>query len=79
MGDLLDPPVTGAFWVNLLASVCGYTWSGVGAGWLSDHYGRNKTMAAGAVSVGAVAPVMVWIISFVVLQGVLQPRPPRLP
>jgi len=63
MGDLLDPPVTGAFWVNLLASVCGYTWSGVGAGWLSDHYGRNKTMAAGAVSVGAVAPVMVWIIS----------------
>jgi MHS family proline/betaine transporter-like MFS transporter len=64
MQTLLDPPVTGAFWVNLLAHTCGFLITGVVAGSLSDKYGRRKTMATGAVCVGVIAPVMVWIISW---------------
>ncbi|KAL7533953.1 hypothetical protein ACHAXR_006418 [Thalassiosira sp. AJA248-18] len=64
METLIDPPVAGAFWVNLLAALCGHYWTAIVAGWLSDRYGRDKLMVAGAVSVGTVAPVMVWIISW---------------
>ena len=62
MAELLDPPVKGAFWINLLASVFHISTS-VLAGWLSDKHGRNKVMAVGAVSVGIFAPVMLYIIS----------------
>lgn len=64
METLLDPPINGAFWVNLLAAICGSNFTAVGAGWLSDIYGRKKVMSVGAVLVGAAAPVMVWIISW---------------
>jgi len=64
MDTLLDPPVAGAFWVNLLATITGYNTTAIGAGWLSDRYGRNKIMALGAVLVGAIAPIMVYIISW---------------
>ena len=64
MQTLLDPPVAGAFWVNLLAGTCGYLITAVVAGSLSDKYGRHKIMATGAVCVGVIAPVMVWIISW---------------
>lgn len=64
MKTLIDPPVAGAFWVNLLATICGYGFPSITAGMLSDRYGRNKVMTVGAVSVGIVAPFMIWIISW---------------
>jgi len=62
MSTLIDPTVQGAFWVNLLASLF-HLFPVVLAGWLSDMYGRNRVMSVGAVSVGIVAPFMLWIIS----------------
>ena len=62
MSTLIDPPVQGAFWVNLFASLF-HLFPVVLAGWLSDIYGRNRVMSVGAVSVGIVAPFMLWIIS----------------
>ncbi len=64
MKTLIDPPVAGAFWVNLLATIFGYSVPSITAGVLSDRYGRNKIMTLGAVCVGSVAPFMVWIISW---------------
>ena len=64
MDTLLDPPVQGAFWVNLLSSVLGMMLVLLFAGWLSDRYGRSNVMIVGAVGVALVAPVMVWIISW---------------
>jgi MHS family proline/betaine transporter-like MFS transporter len=64
MQTLLDPPVAGAFWVNLIAYVCGFLGTSVAAGTLSDKYGRHKMMATGAICVGSIGPVMVWIISW---------------
>jgi MHS family proline/betaine transporter-like MFS transporter len=64
MQTLLDPPVPGAFWVNLIAYICGFLFTGVLAGTLSDKYGRLKMMTVGAVLVGVIAPVMLWIISW---------------
>ena len=63
MQELLNPPVKGAFWVNLGASLL-LIFPSVFTGWLSDSYGRNKVMSFGAVSVGLVAPFMLWIISW---------------
>lgn len=64
METLLNPPVNGAFWINLLATVCGHLWTSVLAGWMSDRVGRYKMMIIGTLSVGSVAPVMLWIISW---------------
>ena len=62
MSTLIDPPMRGAFWINLVASLF-HIIPAVLAGWLSDIYGRNRVMSVGAVSVGIVAPFMLWIIS----------------
>ena len=64
MQTLLVPPINGAFWVNLIANVFGLTAISFLAGWLSDRYGRVKLMTFGAVSVGIIGPIMVWIISW---------------
>lgn len=64
MQTLLDPPVPGAFWVNLFAYIFGYLLTAVVAGTLSDKFGRHRVMATGAICVGFGAPVMVWIISW---------------
>lgn len=64
MSELIDPPVEGAFWVNLLTAVLGNCAAAVGFGWLSDRYGRSRLMLAGAISVGVLAPVLLWIISW---------------
>ncbi len=64
MKTLLDPPVAGAFWVNLLATICGYGFPSITAGVMSDRHGRTNIMTVGAVGVGIVAPFMVWIISW---------------
>jgi len=64
MSSLIDQPVKGAFWLNLLAAICGYMLPVIGAGWLSDIYGRTKLMATGAIGVGLLAPLFLWIISW---------------
>lgn len=64
MTTLIDSPVAGAFWVNLLANIFGYGLPSITVGVLSDRYGREKIMIVGAVGLGAVAPLMVWIISW---------------
>ena len=64
MQTLLDPPVPGAFWVNLFAYIFGYLLTAIVAGTLSDKYGRHRVMATGAICIGFGAPVMVWIISW---------------
>ena len=63
MESLISPPISGAFWVNLASNIVGLTMVSFLAGWLSDKVGRIKLMTFGAVSVGIIAPVMVWIIS----------------
>jgi len=63
MESLISPPISGAFWVNLASNIVGLTMVSFLAGWLSDRVGRVKLMTFGAVSVGIIAPVMVWIIS----------------
>ena len=64
MDTLLSPPISGAFWVNLACNIVGLTMVSFLAGWLSDRVGRVKLMTFGAISVGIIAPVMVWIISW---------------
>lgn len=64
METLIDPPVNGAFWVNLIANVFGLTLTSFIAGALSDRFGRVKMMTVGAISVGIAGPFMVWIISW---------------
>ena len=44
METLLEPPVSGAFWVNLACNCIGITATSVFAGWLSDRFGRVKLM-----------------------------------
>jgi len=63
MEDLIDPPVPGAFWVNLASNCIGLTVTSFVAGWLSDRMGRVRTMTFGAISVGIAGPFMLYIIS----------------
>ena len=63
METLIDPPVNGAFWVNLVANCFGLTLTSFLAGWLSDRLGRVKVMMFGAISVAIAGPFMVLIIS----------------
>jgi len=63
MSELIHPPVPASFWINLGANVFGLTLPSFFTGWLSDKVGRVKLMSFGAISTGAVAPVMIWLIS----------------
>ena len=64
METLITPPIQGAFWVNLIANIFGLTMTSFFAGWLSDRWGRVNTMTFGAITVGIIGPIMVWIISW---------------
>lgn len=64
MTTMIASPVAGAFWVNLLATIFGYNLPSITVGVLSDRYGRERIMIVGAVGLGVVAPLMVWIISW---------------
>lgn len=63
MGELLEPPVPGAFGVNasaLFFSVCIlFPFAGI----LSDILGRFKVMLTGGLLLGILSPVMILIIS----------------
>ena len=62
METILNPPVAGAFWVNLTALIFGQT-SSLLMGWWSDKVGRTKLMLTGAILTGITGPFFVWIIS----------------
>ena len=64
MDTLINPSVPGAFWVNLVVNIVGIAMASFMMGWLSDRYKRVNMMLFGAISVGIVAPFMVWIISW---------------
>ena len=64
METILDPPVPGAFWVNLGALVLGNQIPSLLTGWWSDKVGRTKLMLAGAILTGITGPFFVWIISY---------------
>mmetsp|Transcript_25635 Transcript_25635/g.36568 ORF Transcript_25635/g.36568 Transcript_25635/m.36568 type:complete len:304 (+) Transcript_25635:575-1486(+) len=62
MESILNPPVAGAFWINLTALIFGQT-SSLLMGWWSDKVGRTKLMLTGAILTGLTGPLFVWIIS----------------
>ncbi len=64
METLLDSPVPNAYWVNLFAYMFGLLPSAIVSGILSDRYGRHVVMTIGAICVGIVAPIMIYIISW---------------
>eukprot|EP00580_Thalassiosira_gravida_P018518 CAMPEP_0201671906 /NCGR_PEP_ID=MMETSP0494-20130426/31038_1 /ASSEMBLY_ACC=CAM_ASM_000839 /TAXON_ID=420259 /ORGANISM="Thalassiosira gravida, Strain GMp14c1" /LENGTH=489 /DNA_ID=CAMNT_0048153407 /DNA_START=173 /DNA_END=1642 /DNA_ORIENTATION=- len=63
MEKLIDPPVNGAFWVNLVNNIFGLLGVSFLAGWLSDYVGRVRTMVFGAITASIAGPFMVYIIS----------------
>jgi MHS family proline/betaine transporter-like MFS transporter len=64
MKQLIDPSIDGAFWVNALALFFGLVMTLPLAGILSDHCGRLKVMLVGAVLLGGLGPIMLWVISW---------------
>ncbi len=64
MESILDPPVPGAFWVNLAALMFGNQIPSLLTGWWSDTVGRTKLMLVGVILTGITGPFFVWIISF---------------
>ena len=63
METLLDPPVPNAYWVNLFAYMLGLLPSAIVSGIMSDRYGRHVVMTTGAICVGLIGPIMIYIIS----------------
>mmetsp|Transcript_23922 Transcript_23922/g.56641 ORF Transcript_23922/g.56641 Transcript_23922/m.56641 type:complete len:484 (-) Transcript_23922:1221-2672(-) len=63
MDDIIDPPIEGAFWINACALLFGVTIPLPLLGKLSDIIGRVKTMAIGAIGLGAFGPIMLLVIS----------------
>lgn len=64
MDSILDPPVPGAFWVNLAALMFGNQIPSLLTGWWSDKVGRTKLMIVGVILTGITGPLFVWIISY---------------
>lgn len=63
MGELMDPPVPGAFWVNSLALLFGMTWVLPVAGAISDRVGRTTVMTISGLLLTGLGPVCLHLIS----------------
>ena len=63
MSDLLDPAIPNAFWINAMAMLFGVTLPLPLTGMLSDYFGRIKTMVLGALGVGIVGPLCLFVIA----------------
>eukprot|EP00986_Skeletonema_menzelii_P000650 scaffold186_cov129-Skeletonema_menzelii.AAC.6 len=61
--DLLDPAIPNAFWINAMAMLFGVTLPLPLTGMLSDYFGRIKTMVLGALGVGIVGPLCLFVIA----------------
>lgn len=63
MEVLVDPPIEHGFEISSMALLFGIVLPLPLAGMLSDRWGREKTMAVGAVGLGILGPFMLNIIS----------------
>ena len=63
MAELIDEPLKNAFWINCISLVVGIIVPVPLAGWLSDKCGRVKTMVVGALGLGGLGPVLIYVIS----------------
>lgn len=63
MSELIDEPMKNAFWINCIALTVGIILPVPLAGWLSDKCGRVKTMVIGALGLGGLGPVLLYVIS----------------
>lgn len=63
MQDIMDPPIENAFWINSMTLLFGVTLPLPLMGWISDYFGRVRTMVIGALGLGALGPIMLMIIS----------------
>jgi len=63
MEVLIDNPYEHGFWINATALLFGIILPLPLAGWLSDRFGRVRTMISGAVGLAAFGPVMLLVIS----------------
>lgn len=63
MVDLLDPPISGAFWINFGALLLGMTFMLPLAGSLSDRFGRVKLMTISGIFLIIGGPISLIFIS----------------
>ena len=63
MAELIDEPLKNAFWINCISLIVGVIAPVPLAGWLSDKCGRVKTMVVGALGLGGLGPVLLYVIS----------------
>lgn len=63
MDVLIDPPIEHGFEISVMALLFGIVLPLPLAGTLSDRWGREKTMAVGAVGLGMIGPLMLNVIS----------------
>ena len=64
MNDIMQPPMSNAFWINAMALLFGVTLPLPLTGILSDYCGRVRTMVAGALLLGALGPILLIVISY---------------
>lgn len=63
MSELIDEPIKNAFWINCISLVLGIIVPVPLAGWLSDKCGRVRIMVVGALGLGGLGPVLLFVIS----------------
>jgi len=63
MGELLDPPIKLAFWINAVALFLSMTLLLPVAGMISDRTGRVKLMTVASIALAAGGPVLLVMIS----------------
>lgn len=63
MSELIDEPLESAFWINSISLLLGVIVPVPLAGWLSDRCGRARTMVIGALGLGGLGPVLLYVIS----------------
>ena len=64
MNDIMQPPMSNAFWINGMALLFGVTLPLPLTGILSDYCGRVRTMVAGALLLGGLGPILLIVITY---------------
>jgi MFS transporter, MHS family, proline/betaine transporter len=63
MGELLEPPIAGAFWINSAALALGMTWMLPVAGAISDRCGRVRIMTLSGLLLTGLGPILLIMIA----------------